>query len=298
MFARRLLLVLMVAFLVSACAAQAPYRRESNMRTNVAQLAHADTIVFLVPGALASTYLFGPALEWGGHGTAVVEYRFPGFDGLPLDRDVKILPAARSIAALANQHPNARIRLIGFSTGAAIAIEAAARMNHDDVEVGAISAAVPFPGMLGVGPRGLAGLTRAAAHVGTLEAKEVWLEYFKILLFGWNWEDDPATRRWANAYVERFRDSVVVPSNGVGRSHTSDLLTWTLSPQARKAHTKIRFYHGGNDTIVPLRLVKRLAKRLEAPVTVYRPDAHLLLVTRPSVISRVGRDLHIRKALQ
>lgn len=288
---------LLLLLALAACAAPEPYRRESNMRTNLAQLAQADTIVFLVPGALSSTSLFGPALGWGGEGTAVVEFRFPGFDDLPADRNVHILNNARAIAALANQYPDARIRLIGFSTGAAIAIEAAARMKNADIEVGAVSSAVPFPGMLGAGPRALFGLTRAATRVGTLETKEVWLEYFKILLFGWKWEDDPATRRWANAFVESFRETVVVPNDGLGRAHTTNLLVWTLSAEARAADTKIRFYHGGNDTIVPLRLVRRLADTLDAEVRVYRPDAHLLLLTRPGIIGEVGRDLRIPKAL-
>lgn len=289
----RLLALFCVAFLVTACAEPKRYERESNMRTNFNHLAAADTIVFLVPGALASTHLFGPALELGGNGTAVVEYRFPGFDDLPHDRDVNIIRAAKKIASLANQYPHARVRLMGFSTGAAIAIEAAARIDNPDVEVGAIASAVPFPGMLGAGPRGAYGLTRSALTIGSLQAEEVWLEYFKILLFGWDWEQDPATRDWANAYVDWFRDKVEVPSDGVGASHTRNLLIWSLSPQLRANPPKVRFYHGENDTIVPLRLVKSLAAKLGSTVHVFSPDAHLLLLTSPDVIEIAGRDLDL-----
>lgn len=264
----------------------------------MAAVAKADTLVILVPGALASTHLFGPAFRWGGGGTAIVEYRFPGFDDLPADRSVHIIQSASTIADFANHFPGARIRLMGFSTGGAIAIEAAARMRHEDVEVAAISSAVPFPGMLGVGPRGFAQILRAAVATGSVDAKTVWLEYFKTLLFGVDWDKDPRTRAWANAFVERFRQDIVLPDDGVGRSHTSNLLIWTLSEEARSANRKVRFYHGRNDTIVPLRLVQRLAASLNAQVVTYEPDAHLLLITRPSVIVQAGRDLGIAGAGQ
>lgn len=286
-------LVLGLLLLLAACAAPERVTRESNLRTDPAQLRAPHTLVFLVPGALASTALFGPALDWGGNGVAVIEYRFPGFDGLPEDRTVNILVAAKTIAQVANRYPRARVRLIGFSTGAAIAIEAAARMPHEDVEVAAISSAVPFPGMLGAGPRGFLGLVRAAHAAGTLDAKEVWLEYFKVLLYGWHWDRDPATRARAEAIVEALRDQIVVPEDGVGRSHTANLLVWTLSREVREDPPRVRFYHGVNDTVVPLRLVKKLAHRLGARIMAFAPDAHLLLITRPALMERVGRDLDV-----
>ncbi|MEM7439507.1 MAG: alpha/beta hydrolase [Pseudomonadota bacterium] len=284
--------LLAVALLVSACATpEPPEPRESNMRIVGGHLGSADTIVFLVPGALASTTLFGPARRVSGKGVAVVEYRFPGFDGLPADRNVYIQRSAKKIASVANRYPNARVRLMGFSTGAAIAIEAAARIDNADVEVGAISAAVPFPGMLGAGPRGAYGLTRAAISAKSLKPEKVWLEYFKTLLFGWEWESDPATRDWANAYVDWFEESLEIPDDGVGASHTRNLLVWTLSDEVRANPPKVRFYHGVNDTIVPLRLVKELAAKVDGTVHTYRPDAHLLLITRPSVIVTAGRRM-------
>ncbi|MEM6619339.1 MAG: alpha/beta hydrolase [Pseudomonadota bacterium] len=283
------------AALVAGCAAPETLRRESNFRGDYRGLSHADEIVFLIPGALASTYMFGPAFTWKSRRRVVMEYRFPGYDGLAHDRAVHIQGDAAKIAALANRFPRARVRVLGFSTGGAIAIEAAARMDHADVQVAAIGCAVPFPGMLGVGPRGFAGLVRAAGVTGLSDIKAIWLEYFKTLLYGRNWADDPWTRARANAFVRALEDQIAVPSDGVGRSHSANLLIWSLSDDARASRARVRFYHGVNDTIVPLRLVRRLATLVGGEVTAFSPDAHLLLLTRPEVITRAGRDMGINR---
>ncbi|MFN3578389.1 MAG: hypothetical protein ACK4TJ_15600, partial [Tabrizicola sp.] len=77
-----------------------------------------QTVTVLLPGALTTSRVFGPARDWAGPDHLVVEYRLPGMQGEPLRPALHIDRAAGWVADLANRHPQARIQLLGYSTGA------------------------------------------------------------------------------------------------------------------------------------------------------------------------------------
>jgi pimeloyl-ACP methyl ester carboxylesterase len=251
-----------------------------------------DQITFLLPGALSTAGLFGDANDWDTGNHLVVEYRLPGMRGEPLDPPLDILRSAQWVADYANSHPGAQINLLGYSTGAAIAIEAAGRIdNSERVKVVAISSATPFPGAALAAVRGVVGVAGTAMAVGTLSAQTVWDEYFITLYLGTGWRNSPEKRAIADEIRRSFEGQINKPGEGRGRSQSASLLLWTLSPEALASRAEITFFHGENDPVFPLPKVQALAARLGAPVCVLPEDGHMVLLSRPDLIGRVERIL-------
>jgi pimeloyl-ACP methyl ester carboxylesterase len=251
-----------------------------------------EEITFLIPGALTTAGIFGPANGWNSDRHLVIEYRLPGMQGEPLQPNLDILQAADWIAEVANQHPKAQINLLGYSTGGAIAIEAAGRIDDSArVKVAAISSATPFPGAALATVRGVAGVTGAALAAGTFDPQTVWDEYFITLYLGSGWRNSPEKRAIADEIRRSFEGRINKPGEGRGRSQSASLLLWTLSPEALASRAKITFFHGENDPVFPLPKVQALAARLGAPVCVLPEDGHMVLLSRPDLIGRVERIL-------
>jgi pimeloyl-ACP methyl ester carboxylesterase len=247
-------------------------------------------ITFLLPGALTTAKVFGEANAWASDTHLVVEYRLPGMAGEPLDPPLNLTRAARWVADYANRHPEAQINLLGYSTGAAIAIEAAGRITDSDrVNVAAISSATPFPGAAVAVARGIFGVAGSVIAAGTLQAQPIWDEYFLTLYLGTGWRASPAKRALAEVIRESFDGQINTPGEGRGRSQSAGLVFWTLSPQALASQARITFFHGENDPIFPLALVRLLAARLDAPLCVLPEDGHMPLLSRADLIPRVER---------
>ncbi len=254
-----------------------------------------DEITFLLPGALTTAGIFGAANGWDTDRHQLVEYRLPGMRGEPLSPNLDILRAADWVAAHANRHPQARINLLGYSTGGAIAIEASGRIeNSKRVKVIAVSSATPFPGAALAFLQGSIGVAGSAIAAGTLDAQTVWDEYFITLYLGSGWRNSTEKRAIADEIRRSFEGRIKRPGEGRGRAQSGSLLAWTLSPEALSSQARITFFHGENDPVFPLSQVRRLATRLDATVCVLPKDGHMPLLSRPDLIDRVERVFRAR----
>lgn len=281
--------LVLVAGLVLAACGRTPETAKPPLYT-AGQATAPDQITFLLPGALTTADIFGPANDWNSARHLVIEYRLPGMRGEPLSPPLDILRAATQVAAYANRYPRARINLLGYSTGAAIAIEAAGRITDSQrVRVVAISSATPFPGAALALARGIVGVAGTALREGTLDRQTVWDEYFIILYLGSGWRQSSEKRAIADAIRRSFEGRINTPGDGRGRSQSASLLAWNLSPEALASAARITFFHGENDPVFPLPQVRRLAARLNAPVCVLPEDGHMVLLSRPDLMERVKR---------
>ncbi len=281
-------LALAVGLTLTACAKPPVAAKAPLYTTGAAD--PPDQITFLLPGALTTAGIFGPANDWNTDSHLVVEYRLPGMRDEPLSPPLDLTRAATWVADYANRYPDARINLLGYSTGAAIAIEAAGRIDHSErVKVAAISSATPFPGAALAFLRGGFGVAGSAIALGSLDQQRVWDEYFITLYLGSGWRNSPEKRALADKLRESFKGRINAPGEGRGRSQSASLLAWTLSPQALASQAQITFFHGENDPVFPLARVQRLAARLNAPVCVLPEDGHMPLLSRRDLIERVER---------
>ncbi|WP_112311870.1 alpha/beta hydrolase [Pseudogemmobacter bohemicus] len=245
-------------------------------------------ITYLIPGALSTAQIFGRLRKPSGPGHLVMEYRFPGLEGQPLDPPMRVAQVAAAIARHAALYPQADIEILGFSTGGAIAIEAAGLIGPArKTRVVVLSGVTPFPGAYESGARGMVAVGASALAAGSLTARAVWGEYYKVLLYGYGWRKDPTIRRLAERRAARDRDYLILPVKGLGRAHTSDLLGWTLSQAARSSGAEILFLHGSEDPVFSPGGVARLARRLDATLCVVPGGGHLMLVTHPQILLRI-----------
>ncbi|WP_254446576.1 alpha/beta fold hydrolase [Ruegeria sp. HKCCD8929] len=286
----RVMRVLSILGLLLGCSAPHPrppsapdpfvYRQE--------ELARAHSIVFLLPGVLTPGQIFDPVRSWAPSGYAPVYYRFPGMDGAPSNYDLVISQAAAEIAAFANRHPGKKIRLIGYSTGAPIALIAAAGIDRDDTRVAAMSSAVEHAGGLRTALNGAADILAAALRSGSLDLNRVWLEYYKTLLFGRDGLRDPDRRKRATQLLEQERDRLIQPDIALSRAQTRDLRRWRLPPVPVLDADRIRFFVGTSDPVFRPTQTRRFARKLGSPrILGYPGHGHVLFVSRPEVFDDI-----------
>lgn len=286
----RLWLALAAGLLLAACAGTPEATRPPLYTTAMATA--PEEITFLLPGALTTAGIFGAANDWETDRHQVVEYRLPGMRGEPLTPALDILRAADQVAAYANRHPRARINLLGYSTGGAIAVEAAGRIDDSArVRVVAVSSATPFPGAAFAFLRGVLGVVGTSIAVGTLDAQTIWDEYFITLYLGSGWRNSPEKRAIADDIRRAFEGRINKPGEGRGRSQSGSLIGWALSEDARASDATITFFHGENDPVFPLAQVRHLAARLDSTLCVLPEDGHMVLLSRNDLIDRIARVL-------
>ena len=283
--------VFLFSFVVlTGCAtSDASMQKSSPFQVASGNLATAKQMVLLVPGALASTRIFQGARNWGTDDSVIIDYRFPGMDGRPFDSEVIIDKAAEDIALYFNQwrkNSSRKLVLIGFSTGAAISIEARGLIENN-VETVAISSAVPFPGMIQAASRSSIDILASMARSSSFDVEVFWREYYKTLLFGRDWHTNPNIARRAEQILEQNSESIRTPGGQLGRAHSGDLTYWRLSKKARAATTPLEFYHGEVDPVVPIRKISKLASKLNASVTKVDQVGHLVLTVRPEVLEQI-----------
>ena len=272
-----------VLVMLAACAApSAPQPPASPMIALAGDAAHARDLVVVIPGALTSVHAYDRYPR--APGEAVVGYRFPGIDGRPRDRNIRILQAGTEIAAFVNAHRPVRVRLIGMSTGGPIALEAARRIHAPRVEVAILSSALPAPATFIGSAVGLSDIVDAAGRAGSYKRREVWGEYYRTLLYGRSHFRNPALAARSARIALAVKNRLRLPSEGITRAHGANLLTWILQHPEGLAHARILFLHGRQDPVFPANGVRRLAARLpDARVIVYPLSGHLLLATEPGV---------------
>jgi pimeloyl-ACP methyl ester carboxylesterase len=281
---------LVVTAVLAACAPVAKVPAPSPLHVlTPAPAAGPESLTFLLSGALTTSAVFGPARGWGDAKNQVIEYRLPGMQGEPLRPRLTIEGAAARIAAQANRYPGARINLLAYSTGAAIALEAAPLIdNPSRVTIAAVSPATPFPGAALAALRGGLQVVGSALATGSLGWQPIWEDYFKTLWFGKGWRRVPEKRARAEELVRRLRDQIETPGGGKGKAQSGALLLWTLSPAARSSGARIAIFHGALDPVFPLAQVRALAADLDADLCVLPEGGHLVLQSRPELIDRIA----------
>jgi pimeloyl-ACP methyl ester carboxylesterase len=240
-------------------------------------------VVVVIPGALTSVRAYdGYPLP---PGAAKVGYRFPGVDGRPRDRALKIAEAGAEIAAWVNARPLARVRLIGMSTGAAVALEAAKRIEDGPrVEVALLSSALPAPGTAFHSALAFTDIAAAAHRADSWDRLDLWPEYYRTLLLGRHHYRIPPLAAYSAEVAGIVRDNLRLPGDGITRAHGANLLTWRLTDRDALSRARILFLHGAEDPVFPAPAIRRLAASLpQARLILYPLSGHLLLATEPSV---------------
>ena len=83
---------------------------------------------------------------------------------------------------------------------------------------------------------------------------------------------------------------VLAPGGGVGKAQSASLLFWTPSKAAVATQAEIRFFHGENDPVFPLRSVRRLADLWNADICILPEAGHLVLQSVPDLVDRIERS--------
>ncbi len=251
------------------------------------ELDAARVIAVMVPGALSRIEIFHPAHRWRDEGYGLAFYRFPGLDGRPYFPPLSITGAAAEIVNLVSRYPDKPIRLLGYSTGGPIVLTAAAQMQRD-VKVAAMSLAVEEGGGVRTGMAGLADVLGAAWRRGSLRRREVWLEYYRVLLFGRRVLGDAVLTAQADALIAGHLDRIVMPEGELPRAHTDDLRRWRLPEGFELPPQCVRFFVGLEDPVFTQEQTLELAHRLGGcAVTGYPDHGHLLFLSNKPVFQDV-----------
>lgn len=258
--------------------------------------ATAQNLVIAVPGALTSVAIYDPILGWADRSTAVVAYRLPGVDGRPL-APLGLAEAGAEIAAYVAARRPARVYLIGFSVGGAVALEAASRIAGPEVTLALMASARPAPTLLASLPATGLDIARAAGRAGSLRVAPVWLEYYRTLIFGRRHFADPALARRSRDLARLAAPTLILPTNGLASAHGAGLFGWrapSLAPAPR-----IFLYHGAEDPVFALPGARRFAHRLGTPsLKVYPGAGHLLFIANPQVFTDIKTDFRIGEVLR
>ncbi len=282
----------LIAAVLSSCGKPPVSASPPLYQVEVGHSVRPETITVLLPGALTTAEIFRPAQDWAAPNHLVVEYRLPGMQGEPVSPPLDLDRSAAWVADLANRYPEADIRLIGYSTGAVIAIEAAGRIEHSErVKVAAISSATPFPGAVLAAVRGGLEVATIAVRIDSLDRQRIWEDYYKTLYLGKGWRRSTAKREQAQRLEDILKGRVMAPGGGVGKAQSGSLLFWTPSDAALSTRAEIRFYHGELDPVFPLPAVQRMASRLHSAICILPEQGHLVLQSDPSLMERIAKFL-------
>ena len=292
---RHVALILLMG-LLAACAVPKQPDASDPLLFDQKAMARASSAVIGIPGALTSIRVLFPLDTVATRDRAVAYYRLPGYDGRPEAEWVDIDRAAQRIARLVQEQDLKRIDLVGHSTGAVIAVEAAKAIRQTspdtDVRVQAISTALPAPQPMLAGVRGAAGTVAAAARTGSLNPRTVWLEYYRRLAYGPDSESDPQVAQAADALVAANDERITLPSRGLGRRHTRDLRRWQNQTPMALNGAQLDYYHGAVDPVFPPKITARFVNSLpDADLHLVQGHGHLLLLTYPQVWGQITANI-------
>jgi len=234
--------------------------------------------VVLLPGALATIAIFDGALAAFGPDVKLIYYPFPGLDGRPIDPRLDISEEGKRLARFVEGHPPGHVSFVGYSTGAAIAIEAAHALSNDHyLKLALISPAAERAGGLTTTLSGVRDISTAAGRAGTFNIKTMWPEYWKLLLVGRKNYLANARIDYVQSMFAAHRDDIVLPSPELRRAHTQSLRTWQV-PQGFSAHNReVAVFFGGQDPVFDVHQTRVLIAKLGgASETIYRDQGHLL----------------------
>ena len=257
---------------------------EDPMVYDPAEVRRAGRIAVFVPGAFASTAIFGPPDDWRAAGVAPVFYRLPGMDGLPADHALRIEDAAARIATLVETTDARDVLLVGYSTGGPVALTAARRLRPGrSLHLALVAPAVERAGGIETRLRGFRHMVEAAARAGSIDPAAFWPAYWQTLLFGPANLGDPAFAARIAAITEENAGLMAIPTPDLAQRHTADLQNWTLSPgaRARPVDARIAIFAGAADPVFSTAQTLAFAERIGgAAVHLYPGDGHLPVLTR------------------
>ena len=281
---------------LAACAVQEHTPPTDPLLFDASAMDRADHAIVGIPGAMTSVRVLRRIERMAGPDRAVAYFRLPGFDGRPAAESIVLDRAAARIAALVRAHDLKRIDVIGHSTGAVIALEAAkdirALAPEVEVQVIGFSTALPAPQPVLAGLRGAAGTVAAAVRARSLNPRKVWLEYYRRLAYGPDVEKSPATAQAADTLIAANDSRIELPEDGLYRRHTRDLRRWTNTDPGALAGTRVTFYHGAVDPVFPPRPTRRFVRTIPgAKITFIAGHGHLILLTYPEVWDAIERQI-------
>lgn len=289
-------IAIMLLWLIAACGVPEQDTGPDPLLFDALAMSQADSVVIGIPGALTSIRVLAPLQDALSPTRAVAYYRLPGYDGRPEAEWVDITRAANRISYLVSDYGLQRIDLVGHSTGAVIAMEAAKQIRRTSpktqVHVHAISTALPAPQPLLAGVRGAAGTVTAALRARSVKPHTVWMDYYRTLAYGAEVEADPEAAQAADALAQANGDRIVLPTKGLGRRHTRALRRWTNPDPGALKGTTLDFYHGAVDPVFPPRITARFVNKLpDAELHLIDGHGHLLMMTYPDVWAPILTDI-------
>ncbi|MEX0367489.1 MAG: alpha/beta fold hydrolase, partial [Ruegeria sp.] len=273
---------------LAACAVPEVAEPTDPLLFDAQAMSRAESAVIGIPGVMTSVRVLRPLEGFARADRAVAYFRLPGFDGRPAAESIVLDRAAARIAALVRTYDLKRVDLVGHSTGAVIALEAAkdirALTPDVDIRVTGISTALPAPQPILAGVRGAAGTLAAAVRARSLNPRKVWLEYYRRLAYGPDVEKSPASAEAADQLVAANESRIELPEDGLYRRHTRDLRRWTNPDPEALAGARITYFHGAVDPVFPPRPTRRFVETLpEASIRFVSGHGHLILLTYPEV---------------
>ena len=268
---------------------------------DAAAVAQADKVAIFVPGALSSIQVFQESRDWHDAGYARAFYRYPGLDGLPIDHRLDPATAARQVAAFVNTLGDKRVVLVGYSTGALIALEAAPQIDPvHEVRVAAMSPSVEHAGGWQTILRGAGDVIRAVNFAGSLSKERVWPRFWAGLLYGTEELNAPVpSEELRNAVREGAKIQTSLDA-GIAVSHMLALPGWTLPDDLDLTGIPVAFFIGMKDPVFSTRQTTDFSRKIGGvPILGYPGQGHLLFFTRPDVFDDMldfaeGRPFRLR----
>ena len=248
-------------------------------------VARADKVAIFIPGALSSIQVFQGSQDWQDAGYARAFYRYPGLDGLPVDHRLDPATAARDVAAFANTLGDKRVVLVGYSTGALIALEAAPQIDPvHAVRIAAMSPSVEHAGGWETILRGAGDVVDAVQFAGSLSKERVWPRFWAGLLFGTDQLKAPVPSAELRAAVREGAKISTPLDPEIAISHMLALPGWRLPDDLDLTDIPVAFFIGLNDPVFSTRQTTDFSRKIGGvPILGYPGQGHLLFFTRPDV---------------
>lgn len=266
-----------------------------------AAVAEAEKVAIFIPGALSSIQVFQGSRDWARAGYARAYYRYPGLDGLPIDHRLDPSTAARQVAEFANTLGDKQVVLVGYSTGALIALEAAPQIDPvHRVRVAAMSPSVEHAGGWETILRGAGDVARAIDFAGSLSKERVWPRFWAGLLYGTEELNAPVPSVQLQRAVREGAKIQTELDARIAVSHMLALPGWTLPDDLDLTGIPVAFFIGLKDPVFSTRQTTDFSRKIGGvPILGYPGQGHLLFFTRPDVFADMldfaeGRPFRLR----
>lgn len=255
---------------------------------DAAAVAQADKVALFIPGALSSIEVFGPSKDWEAAGYTRAFYRYPGLDGLPTDHRLDPSTAAADVVQFASKlAPDAQLVLVGYSTGALIALEAAPDIDPaHQVRVAAMSPSVEHAGGLQTIVSGAGDVVRAVYATKSVAKEKVWPRFWAGLLFGREELAAPTASPELKDAVARGSKIQTQLDTQIAFAHMLALPGWRLPDDLDLTGIPVAFFIGLSDPVFSTRQTTNFSRKIGGvPILGYPGQGHLLFFTRPDVFA-------------